>query len=57
MLGEGDDDPERGLEVVHVHEEGGVVLATKHIVALKKKRQIIRHVDGTYDIRYGIYFR
>ncbi len=37
MLGEGDDDPERGLEVVHVHEEGRVVLATEHIVALEKK--------------------
>jgi hypothetical protein len=37
VLGEGDDDPERGLEVVHVHKEGRVVLATEHIVALEKK--------------------
>ncbi len=49
MLGEGDDDPERGLEVVHVHEEGGVVLATEHIVALEKKRPILKHVDSVVE--------
>ena len=34
MLGEGDDDPQRALEVVDVHVEGGVCLTTEHIVTL-----------------------
>ena len=37
MLREGYDDPERGLEVVHVDVEGCVVLTTESVLPLKIK--------------------